>query len=74
MLDCIKRPRVAGGCQRQTCTYRCREQHAARMGSACVQHSLWEHEACIDQDVAIVHPNKHAIHANLSQAANWEHA
>ena len=36
-------------------------------------HSLWEHKACIDQDVAIVHSNKHAVHANLSQAANWQH-
>ena len=76
MLDGKKGLRVAGGCQRQTCSHR--SAAACSKDEECMcpakWHSLWKHEASVDQDIAIVHSNQHAVHANLSQAANWQHA
>ena len=35
---------------------------------------LWEHEAGIDQDVSIIHPNQHAVHANFAKTAHWQNS
>jgi hypothetical protein len=36
--------------------------------------SLWKHEACVNEDVSVVHAHHHAVHADLPQASNGEHA
>ena len=35
-----------------------------------LKHSLWKHEASINEDVSIPHTHKHAVHANLAESTN----
>lgn len=34
--------------------------------------SLWEHQASINQNKAALDADKHTVHPNLAQSANWQ--
>ena len=41
---------------------------------AWISGALREHEAGVDQNVAVAHSDQHAVHADLAQAADRQHS
>jgi len=39
-----------------------------------LEYVLWEHNPCINQDISIIVPHKHTIHANFAKTANREYS
>jgi hypothetical protein len=37
-----------------------------------MEHILWEHNPCINQDITVIVPDEHAIHSDFPEAADWE--
>ncbi len=61
--------------QRHTRSAAARKQHAfAYAQHACARDALWEHEACVEHDVAVVVAHQHAVHADLAQSADRQDA
>lgn len=39
---------------------------------SCTMNLLWEHEACINENISVSHAHQHAVHAYLAKTPNGQ--